>query len=171
MTIIIPLKGQHKMKHKEVFIPIMGYEDSYLLSENGFVFSLKNNKAIALRKSGDCYLQVRLCKSGSIKYFYIHRLLAIYFIPNPNEYNEVNHIDGNQTNNSISNLEWCTPSHNIAQSWAFGTRSLRYASIIELTTGFVFDTIRELAASKNKTYRSMVRMIKYTHPFNYHRFK
>lgn len=46
----------------------------------------------------------------------IHRLVAINFIPNPNNFSQVNHIDGNKDNNHASNLEWCTAQHNITHS-------------------------------------------------------
>ena len=46
----------------------------------------------------------------------IHRLLAISFIDNPNNYPYVNHIDGNSSNYNINNLEWCTQKYNIYHS-------------------------------------------------------
>ena len=52
--------------------------------------------------------KVKLLKEGEAKGFKVHRLVAKAFIPNPNNYKMVNHIDGNKANNSYKNLEWCT---------------------------------------------------------------
>lgn len=66
------------------------------------------------------YLCINLYKNSKVHRFQIHRLIAIYFIPNPQGLNEVNHIDGNPLNNAISNLEWCTHSQNLKHAWATG---------------------------------------------------
>ena len=47
------------------------------------------------------------------RYVAIHRIIATAFIPNPNRYDTVNHIDENKRNNAASNLEWCTQKHNL----------------------------------------------------------
>jgi len=60
----------------------------------------------------------------------IHRLVAHAFLPNPNEYNEINHLDGDKENNRLDNLEWCTHSQNMQH--AFDT------CIIALEDGKVF---------------------------------
>lgn len=52
-----------------------------------------------------------------------HRLIAIAFVPNPKNYSEVNHIDGVKTNVHYLNLEWCTRSHNVKQTYALGLRT------------------------------------------------
>ena len=66
------------------------------------------------------YLCINLYKNSKVYKFQIHRLIAIYFIPNPQGLNEVNHIDGKPLNNAISNLEWCTHSQNLKHAWATG---------------------------------------------------
>lgn len=57
-------------------------------------------------------MEVRLSKGGKSTHFTLHRLLAVHFIPNPNNLPFVNHIDENKLNNSINNLEWCTQAYN-----------------------------------------------------------
>ena len=66
------------------------------------------------------YLCINLYKNSKVYKYQIHRLLAIYFIPNPQGLNEINHIDGNPLNNSLSNLEWCTHKYNMQHAWDTG---------------------------------------------------
>lgn len=65
--------------------------------------------------------RVELSRNGNKKKYLVYRLLAKAFVPNPNNYNEVNHIDENPMNNSLDNLEWCTHRYNINH----GTRTSR----------------------------------------------
>ena len=92
----------------ELFKIIEEFPD-YQISNLG---NIKNKKGqllnIGHRRSNSGYIQVRLSKNGKYYYRYIHRLLALAFIPNPNGYRTINHIDGNKLNNSISNLEWAS---------------------------------------------------------------
>ena len=70
--------------------------------------------------TGD-YLFVSLQYKGKGKNCRIHRLVAIHFIDNPNNYKEVNHKDEDKSNNSVDNLEWCTHKYNSQ----YGTRGKR----------------------------------------------
>lgn len=72
-------------------------------------YSITPNK---IHKRGGA-LTVGLWKNSKSKRKYIHRLVAETFIPNPNKWPQVNHIDGNRNNNKIDNLEWCTHQQNI----------------------------------------------------------
>lgn len=91
--------------------------ERYEVSTKGNVRSLnykETGKTRELRKSNSHgYLVVCLHKNKKKKIFSIHRLVASTFIPNPNNYAEVNHIDENKENNSIENLEWCDRKYNV----------------------------------------------------------
>lgn len=102
---------------EEIFKDIEGYEGLYQISNYGRVKSLKNRQGnVQLLKQQvkpNGYCQVSLYKNNKYGYFNVHRLVAIAFIPNPNNLPEVNHIDEDPTNNRVDNLEWCTRSYNI----------------------------------------------------------
>ena len=72
------------------------------------------------------YLCVNLYKNSKVYKFQVHRLVAIYFVPNPNNYPCVNHIDGVKLNNDIPNLEWCTHQQNMQHAWDTGLSNHRY---------------------------------------------
>lgn len=96
---------------QEIWKDISGYEGLYRVSNLGKVESLRNNIILKQSPTKDGYLAVGLC-NGKTKTCRAHRLVAIAFIPNPDNLPEVNHIDGNKTNNSVDNLEWVTPLEN-----------------------------------------------------------
>ena len=58
------------------------------------------------------YLRVNLRKNNKTKQYQVHRLVAITFLPNENNYPFINHKDENPSNNKVDNLEWCTPKYN-----------------------------------------------------------
>ena len=88
---------------------IPGFDKHYLVSGDGRVFSQYVNRELKLRVSkNDGYVRVSM-KSNT---YLIHRLVAMAFCKNNNNYKCVNHIDGNKQNNNASNLEWTTQSQN-----------------------------------------------------------
>ncbi|WP_243143542.1 HNH endonuclease signature motif containing protein [Pseudobutyrivibrio xylanivorans] len=99
---------------------VSGYP-AYEIDTRGQIFSYKSGKKKQLKPTLDSkqrYYAITLCsQSGNHKKFLIHRLVALAFIPNPNDYGEVNHIDGNPQNNNVENLEWCDRKHNLAESY------------------------------------------------------
>lgn len=111
-----------------IFKDIKGFEDYYQISNYGVVKSkartvicsngeLKPIKSKYLHpgNNGTGYLFVNLWLGNKQHRFYIHRLVALHFIPNPFKFKEINHIDGNTLNNNVSNLEWCNRLYNEQQ--------------------------------------------------------
>lgn len=101
---------------QEIWKDIPNYEGLYQVSNMGNVRSFhnryKNKTLIKPCATSKGYLSVSLCKNHSQKAFNVHKLVAELFIPNPKNLPCVNHIDENKTNNTVSNLEWCTYQYN-----------------------------------------------------------
>lgn len=93
---------------------IPGYEGHYQVSNMGNIMSYKySSPRIMHPTANSCgYLQVPLHKDGRKKRMYVHRLVAMLFVPGFAEDKEVNHKDYDKTNNTYSNLEWVTKSEN-----------------------------------------------------------
>lgn len=95
------------------------YFPDYNVDEYGNVYHTHHYKngidkinVIKHKDNGRGYKLVSLWKNNKEYKKYVHRLVAEAFIPNPNNYLEVNHIDGNKDNNNLSNLEWCNRKYN-----------------------------------------------------------
>lgn len=116
---------------QETWKDIPGYEGSYQVNNYGNVRSLNYNnngktKNISQHKHKTGYLTVILCKNSEKKTKNVHRLVALSFLPNPNNYPCVNHIDGNKENNNVENLEWCTHKQNTAHAIKCGLRNQKF---------------------------------------------
>lgn len=112
---------------------IEGFENLYQVSNLGNVKSLSHE---VIRSNGSIqhfkerilspgnmtsgYKFIGLTKEKICKNYGVHRLVAQAFIPNPNNFPQVNHKDGNKENNCVNNLEWCTYSENIKHALNIG---------------------------------------------------
>ena len=127
---------------KEIWKDKKDYEGHYQVSNLGRAKSLdryikgkghslqfKKGRILKPMKDSNGYLKVRLCNGEKSKTFNLHRLVAEAFIPNPNNYKEVNHKDENKTNNVVTNLEWCDKKYN----QNYGTRNKRISE--KMTNG------------------------------------
>lgn len=124
---------------EEQWVHIKGYETIYMISNLGRIKSLDkkvNSKFDSKRTIKGKYLNFTSLRKGykyvelyndklERKKFSIHRLIALHFIPNPNNYPMINHKDGNTLNNSIDNLEWCTASQNTRHAFDTGLLVIR----------------------------------------------
>lgn len=107
------------------------YDNYYCVSTAGTVVSpsyvdragkLRKMKVLKPQVRGKGYLCVGLLKCGVQTRVSVHRLVAETFIPNPHNKPEVNHIDGDKTNNCVNNLEWVTTSENAIHAFETGLR-------------------------------------------------
>lgn len=98
----------------------MGYEiykdikhyPKYQVTSWGRVINKETMRFLAQDETPKGYLRVDLINDNGRKHFKVHRLVAEAFIPNPYGKPQVNHIDGNPANNSVTNLEWVTNKEN-----------------------------------------------------------
>lgn len=110
--------------------PVVGFETNYIVSKSGVVVStgayIKSRKGKQVSQhptTTSTYLYVKLWKEGKMYNRSVHRLVALAFIPNPDDLPVVNHIDGDKTNNHVNNLEWCSHSDNHRHAFANGLRN------------------------------------------------
>lgn len=91
---------------------IIDWENLYEVNEYGDVRNKKTNKLIKGDTNNAGYQRVCLYNGNKKKRMFRHRLVAIHFLTNDKNLEQVNHIDGNKKNNHVSNLEWCSQKEN-----------------------------------------------------------
>lgn len=109
--------------------------DNYVVTKYGDVISTKSMRKLTISKR-DAYSTVHLVDtSGKSHCLYLHRVVALNFIPNPNNYPIINHKDQNPSNNNVDNLEWCTYSYNNTYADAKERRIETYKETIKRKGG------------------------------------
>lgn len=108
----------------EIWKPVVGF-DSYEVSNRGHVrsFKRKTPQILKLKRDGRGYTRVGLYAGDKQKWCLVHRLVAQTFIPNLFNKPQINHIDGDKTNNCVENLEWCTAGENRCHAYATGLQA------------------------------------------------
>ena len=134
---------------------IKNYEGLYQVSELG---EIKSKRGIILKPQPNTsgYFQVGLYKNGIRRKFCVHKLVAEAFISNPYNLPEVNHKDEDKSNNTVSNLEWCTRIYNNN----YGSHNDR-AAFSRSNKYNVYDKFNKLIAS-NATFKALYRTLKHS---------
>lgn len=181
---------------EEMWKDIPGYEGYYQVSNFGQVRSVDREridklgrrlhvkgKVRKLATSQDGYLEVDLNCNGIVKYMRVHRLVAITFIPNPENKPEVNHKDGDKKNNRMSNLEWVTTTENIRHAIQTGLKDRQppreeYMKGLQrchftkskpikcIESGTVFRTTTEACKTLHKTGDTVRSAVTLNHPID-----
>lgn len=138
---------------KEIWKDVKNYEGLYQISNKGRVKSLGNDrsrkeKILKLLTNKKGYLQVNLYINSKMKTFRVHRLVAETFIPNPNNYPEINHKDEDKTNNCVENIEYCTHEYNSN----YGSRTERAAQACSKPVLQIDKTTNEVIAEWQSTH-------------------
>jgi len=146
---------------------IPGYEGFYSAEEDGRIWSNISKKYLSSKHKR--YPKVELCRDGVHKYWSIHRLIALTFIPNPENKPTIDHIDRNKQNNNVSNLRWATPAEQSSNLGTYNTNTSGHKNVRlqhhttltgEVSTYFVFHICRK-KIYHNKSFKTLEEAIAY----------
>lgn len=153
----------------DIFEDIKNFEGHYQINKNGEIYSVKRKIIMKQQQDKDNYFRIKLSKNNKKQFPHIHRLLAIQFIPNPNNYPLVDHIDKNKQNNKLNNLRWIDysgNSRNIERKTKLGLPTgvyiskKKYAVNIrkngKLTYIGSYNTIEEASKSYQNEYKKLM---------------
>ena len=156
-----------------IWMPVVGYEGRYEVSDIGQIRSLDiyigkrlhKGRMKPIHPNNRGYLTVNLCRDNKTERFLVHRLVAEAFIPNTHNKPQVNHIDGNVGNNCADNLEWVTDNENKAHSSIAvgGTQRPKKAVVVtKKTTGeqYHFSGVREAERALNLDHGTVLKVLK-----------
>lgn len=157
---------------------VPGYEGIYKISSLGRVLSSYSRKILVPCLSGKKnkqYYAITLVKDSIKQRFYIHKLVALAFIPNPNGYTDIDHIDTNKERNTVDNLRWCSVAMNndnpitVQNRNAAAKKRQKQGEIVQLQNGIViaiYETMRE-ATKREFNYNSIKACCE--HKYKHHR--
>ena len=151
-------------------IQIQEFPD-YYVDQNGIIYSKKYGKTRIIKQQNHYkgYKIVTLTNKESKKTLKVHRLVALAYLPNPLHKDQVNHIDGNKTNNVLSNLEWSTQSENQIHAHKTGLMQNKINKTIDRfskavkhkETNEVFSSLKSACVKYGLNYKSEFARLKY----------
>lgn len=160
------------MSDKEIWKDIADYEGYYRISSFGRVQSLKNSrgntldepKVMKLIISHKGYLEVSLSKKHVRKKHKVHRLVAQAFIPNPDNKEQINHINCNKLDNCVQNLEWVTAKENVRHAQINGLIPTAYRGESNRQAKLTDDQVEQIRTeyiTRDRKYRGSALAKKY----------
>ncbi len=137
---------------------IPGHEGRYSITSDGKIWSHRRNKWLKptlgkIHNGTPGYFYVSICHGGRDKKEKIHRLVAITYIPNPDNLPQVNHKNGIKTDNRVENLEWCTPKENFLHAIETGLNVRNPAPAAKLSVAEVKEI--RLSFSKGESRKTL----------------
>lgn len=146
-------------------IPMAHYENKYSIQEDGVIISHRENSPIKPSKNSNGYYKYTFTLNGKREQKLIHQVVAKHFLPNPYDYKQVNHKDGNKANNAVSNLEWISHEDNVQHSLETGLRAgympydVKLALLHKVLNG---SQIRQLAKEVGRREETLSGMLRRT---------
>ena len=135
------------MTEQDLRRDVKGYEGIYEVDVLGNIYNKSKNVKLKQCVDKFGYSKVSLRKNGKQKQKKVHRAVAESFILNPLNKPQVNHIDGDKSNNCVWNLEWCDNSQNMHHAYELGLANGTKVRIVE--TGEIFNTVFQCAKHIN----------------------
>lgn len=150
----------------------------FLIDDDYNIYNSRTMRKLTPYIGTDGYYQViRRVEKNKTYHIRVHTLFAHCFVPNPNNYKYINHIDSNKLNNSIDNLEWCTNSYNVKHGWDSGNRTHKNNTKVKVELNGnqigIYSSIRktceDLGLDRHKVARILKGELKncYDYSFNY----
>lgn len=144
--------------------------NGYVVTKGGFIKSLISDVYLkpCVLKTG--YKAVALYRDKKSHTVTVHRLVAKAFIPNPNNYPCVNHINGCKTDNRVTNLEWCDHAHNNKEAFRIGLNKPKTSNpscrkpVIDEATGIVYHSLIEASKQLGIRAQTLSRYLLGIHP-------
>lgn len=127
----------------ERWLPVKGFSN-YEVSSNGKIRNVKTGRILKTTINDRGYEQVCLHEKNVQSAKRVHRLVADAFFDGDHTGRDVNHIDGNKTNNFIGNLEWCSRKENIAHAYQTGLKEEpTRVKVRVVETGVIYDSLSD----------------------------
>ena len=145
------------------FVPIAHFELKYQISSQGGIWNLEKQAWQSQIQSNRGYMMVSLFMNGRREHLLVHRLVAKHFLPNPYDCDQVNHRNGDKSDNRVKNLEWMTQRQNIQHSLETSLRAgympmKTKLALVERVLGG--ELIRELAHECGRREESLSSMLR-----------